>query len=409
MAIYRLIISLFIVFYSSASFALIPKSANYTISGFGSNSNAQSLCSAYSASQNGDRANVVGSTCEYKRSYAVSFSVTYSCPSNSSPSGSQCICNSGYEEKNGQCEAPDECDGLEETCHTAKGQTSYFEMQGVPGAGFSSSKACLPNPKYPKCSKGCTIESSIYVGYASNVDGKYYYGGEGKITGTVCSGSVGGNGEEDVVEAEPPSTKCKPGEFEGWAHDKLVCIPPKSKESTLEYEVSQNGDGTNTEKISTVKCENGVCTIKTEISIKDGSDEPRGTTTTETKISEAEFCQKNPGNIVCRTPGSGTGTGTALALALVVAQVTALAAEQVQVLVTALAAEQVQVLVTALVAEQVKALVKARVKARVKEKALLVAHAPAVSHVKVMPLSAPWQKNSTALTVNSSAQWMQIP
>ena len=234
------------------------------------------------------------------------------CPENSSKQDGYCVCNSGYIEQGNSCvvKPPDDCEGLEQTCQTSKGQTAYFEMQSAPGAGFSATKACLPNPKYPKCSKGCTIESSIYVGYASNVDGKYYYGGEGKITGTVCFGSNGANGEEEVIEAEAPSTKCKPGEAEGWVSDKLVCIPPKSKESTLEYKTSDNGDGTNTETISTVKCENGVCTIKTEVSIKDGSLEPRGTTTTETKISEAEFCQKNPSNIVCRTPGSGTGTGT---------------------------------------------------------------------------------------------------
>ena len=314
--IYRLIFSLFIVFYSSASFALVPTSYFFKAtpydqcSGFTSAVDA-AMCSALAQNPGKSFSRCEGSAdggnfkCYYAGTDRFAWSGVNkysSCPSNSSPSGTQCVCNAGYEEKNGQCEAPDECDGLEQICFNLKGQKASFAIYQSPG-----DLVCMQQK--PSCSKGCGLDVGFTVGYASSIDdNKFVYDGSGTYLGSVCTGQ---GGDDDL--AKEPDKKCAPGETEGFFNQTRVCIPPKSKESNLEYKNTDNGDGTKTETISTVKCENGICTIKTEVTIKDQNGNSLGNkATSETKITEAEFCQKNPASLVCRTswpPGTGTGTG----------------------------------------------------------------------------------------------------
>ena len=62
-----------------------------------------------------------------------------------------------------------------------------------------------------------------------------------------------------------------------------------------------NLDGTKTQKESTVKCENGVCTITTSVTVydKDGNELNRGET--DRYLGEREFCRERPNTAVCDT------------------------------------------------------------------------------------------------------------
>ena len=314
---FRLIVLLFLSFLSFNSFALIPKSAFYSIKGF-SASTAQAVCSAYSSSVGGTMATVIGSVCQYEPSYGATISVSYACPINSSVSGSQCTCNEGYEEKDGNScvlpEPPDSCESLAEKCETLNGSRKW--ITGLRrDVSYKPFKTCTPAGLVPGCNKGCVINSSGNGVFYKDQSGDYYFEGEGTISSETCFPTTEGNGEPPKEEdnplppSEPPEKPCKSGEYQATVSGTTVCLPAKSKETIIKEETINNNDNSTTNINTTVKCENGKCVISETTTDKDSSGATTGGSTKETQVSQSDFCAQNPGSSVCKSPGLGREEG----------------------------------------------------------------------------------------------------
>ena len=233
---FRLIILLFLSFLSFNSFSAVSKSEGYrTLDSRHINApNLYDLCSlmtssSYFASQYvpGGATNISVSvnSCSFPTS-SITVSYTASngnpvsssrsislgrtsaaCPPNSSPSGSQCTCNAGYEEKDGNScvlpEPPDTCKEIESTC-------SSFKNERIPRfdvyySGSTPGGACS-NPPLDNCSKGCYLQfTGISVYYKDN-EGRSIASGPASFTGDSCVHS-------DQVTDPDPEKICKPGEF----------------------------------------------------------------------------------------------------------------------------------------------------------------------------------------------------
>lgn len=233
---FRLIVLFFLSFFSLNSFAALSLQTVYSINnpiGFTAvNSDYSLLCSEFvslwsSKNSLSVKPTVVSpSGCEWNYSsdtsgaamWSIGIQASQSCPTNSSPSGSQCVCNSGYEEKNGNScvlpEPPDTCKEIESTC-------SSFKNERIPRfdvyySGSTPGGACS-NPPLDNCSKGCYLQfTGISVYYKDN-EGRSIASGPASFTGDSCVHS-------DQVTDPDPEKICKPGEFPDVVNGKNVCI-----------------------------------------------------------------------------------------------------------------------------------------------------------------------------------------
>lgn len=249
------------------------------------------------------------------------------CPANSTLSGSSCICNSGFKEKEGQCVKPDKCSELATWCSSAKGsQRSYSTYDG------DSETSCYQppddlfwdQPKYPGCSQGCMAKAGPSTGVTDST-GKTLYKGIGTLTGGLCT--YGTPTEPTAPDAPPPAQETKPIDKRcagqtGTVNGDTVCIPASSATGVDWTGSTTNSDGSKTEGKTTTTCSNGVCESTTVKTNKDANGNVTGTTTTTDKVSQDQYCAraKNKDGMLCAAvnanpvPGkdsqSGTGSGT---------------------------------------------------------------------------------------------------
>lgn len=259
-----------------------------------------------------------GTSVEKQSSASFTFNQSFACPSNSTTSGSQCTCKEGYEEKNGNScvlpEPPDLCESLAEKCETLSGSKKW--IVGLRrDVSYKPFKTCTPSGLVPGCNKGCVINSSGNGVFYKDQSGDYYFEGEGTISSETCFPTSEGNGEPPKEEdnplppSEPPEKPCNPGEYQYAVNGTKVCLPAKSKETIIKEEMINNNDNSTTNINTTVKCENGKCTISETTTDKDSSGATTGESTKETQVSQSDFCAQNPGSSVCKSPGLGEEGG----------------------------------------------------------------------------------------------------
>lgn len=356
--IHRLIVLLFLSFLSLNSFALIPlvPTIKYRVERFDIwHFDRESACSFYFSNkydgymfgstavqwefigviqENGYIACSMrwrSSTAGWQppQKYGFSAQQFNSCPINSLPSGSQCVCSPGYEEKDGNScvlpeppEEPDPCDGLEDFCKKVQGHE--FEWETNKKINQDRTVCYKPSSvlvglgggvkqRFPGCNRGCSLQGGSYgiVEYTGS-DGteSKVYSGSGNATGSTCGDNEppkeGEPPKEEVNEVESNGkNECPKGYFPGKVTvnglENKVCIPPKSKENTFAREMIDNMDGTKTQKESTVKCEAGVCIVTTSTTVydEDGVEINRGET--DRYVSEKDFCREQPNTAVCDT------------------------------------------------------------------------------------------------------------
>ncbi len=329
---FRLIVLLFLSFFSFNSFSAVSTVTSYRTQNpysvtYHYGSTPEEACYAAGAAQNNRDVNWKPETrlkCFYlyKGTSTVSFtypiSNVYSCPENSTASGSQCTCNEGYEEKDGNScvlpEPPDLCESLAEKCETLNGSKKW--ITGLRrDVSYKPFKTCTPAGLVSGCNKGCVINSSGNGVFYKDQSGDYYFEGEGTISSETCFPTSEGNGEPPKEEdnplppSEPPEKSCKSGEYEGTVSGTKVCLPAKSKETIIKEETINNNDNSTTNINTTVKCENGKCTISETTTNKDSSGATTGGSTKETQVSQSDFCAQNPGSSVCKSPGLGKEEG----------------------------------------------------------------------------------------------------
>lgn len=256
--------------------------------------------------------------------YRVGFSRYLSCPKNSTSSGFQCICNSGYEEKNGNScvlpEPPDPCEGLNEFCAGQFMSETSWDTSGNSHPGSVCKKPSQnivggsggTTPRFPGCNRGCSVETYPgVVKYQSPFDDSWRTSGDGKYNGQSC------NSDSETVTPEEPKPEepkpedelpCKNGEFSGHVNGIKTCLASKAKNTDGTTTKKTNSDGSTTETTSTTTCSNGSCNTTITTVNKNSSGATTGTSAEVVKETEGEFCQKNPASPICKSD-SGTGKG----------------------------------------------------------------------------------------------------
>lgn len=332
--IHRLIVLLFLSFFSFNSFALVSKSSIYspspshnpTCSSSSPISTATCVaqhlwghqdasCSSYSPFNN-DFVNVSCSS-SINPSFNVSlYILPGSCPANSSPSGSECSCNEGYEEKNGSCVLPnplDSCEDVVSFCRDLTSKRSDFLVS----VSYRPDFVCQPLsiiPDVPSNLSGCKVRGCNFMTFSGSVsykdafNGKNYTGGEGSYTGSTCHTA-------DELPAENPNPPenadkpCKVGYSSGLVNGVRLCVPGSDITTDGPKKSEENADGSTSETTTKTVCNNGECTTTETTTTKDASGNVTGTSSSTTTQTESEFCAKEPGSPFCIGVGSKPGNG----------------------------------------------------------------------------------------------------
>lgn len=215
----------------------------------------------------------------------------YTCPANSTLSGSSCTCTSPYVQNssNTGCEAPP--DPQEELCNALSGTETYASGPGNIAPGASSCNAT-----------GCMTTFANTLIRVRNAQGQYVTEGAATFTGGTCTYSEITGTAEDTC----------PGGASGQVNGVTVCVPYDGTENTIETvgeseSTSTEGDTTtSTSTTSTTTCSNGSCTTTTNVTTNVNGGTPT-TKTTTTAEPQDEFCRKNPTATQCKENGSFTG------------------------------------------------------------------------------------------------------
>ena len=272
-----------------------------------------------------------------------SLNIYKNCPENSTASGSQCICNEGYEEKDGNScvlpEPPDPCEGLDQYCETLRNKADEWVVNNKKFPSLLCSKPSVFVPvigggasywgdRFPGCSRGCLmLPGGFSVSYQDDEE-KWITSGTGTHQGSACS-------PEDIQDTEDPENpepqepelakkpdpNCPIGNYLESYNGLKVCMPPKSSSGVTSTEKTNNGDGTTTESKTSVTCANGKCAVTTEkITKNNETNNVVNNVTSTTTVGQPEYCAKNPTAGVCQEkkpsdkepqiPGTGTGTGS---------------------------------------------------------------------------------------------------
>lgn len=226
------------------------------------------------------------------------------CPAGSILSGSSCVCDTGYEEKDGTCKlkvTENSCTGLSDFCTGLKGQKISLE-----GKGQSSPPGCAADSSRPNCAMGCAGEEvGMGVSY-KNSDGDWMTGQEYRVTGGTCTLPQ----PSDVPQKKESDCAGSVGEVNGVR----VCVPSQAATGDKTSKETKNSDGTTTNTETKTTCEKGVCTTTTTTTNKDASGNTTSTSSSSSSSSQSSYCVSNKSSAVCaatngdKNPDSKDGT-----------------------------------------------------------------------------------------------------
>lgn len=332
---YRLFFLLSLIFSVSATAAISPTVTKYRFANTSTGTTFYSFeegCSALprlkypadtslTSSLSGTVCNIYRANGSWVNSdYLVS--VPNQCPQNSAKSGSTCVCNSGFNEVSGQCVLPDPCEELDDYCNSYSNTEREWTIPGAssrPAAVCYKPKSLLAgagggyNDRFPGCNRGCNLGTSPgVVKYESN-DGQSMITGYGVFSGSSCSLEKEPENPdpeaEETPEAKDPDPTCSKG-FKGTVNGVVVCVPPKSSSGVIEKETKDNGDGTQTDSETTVKCEGGTCKItKTSTTTDKTTNSEINSSSVTTTVDKKDFCAQNKSSAQCKDGGDEKGDG----------------------------------------------------------------------------------------------------
>lgn len=254
----------------------------------------------------------------FARRDAPASAPVYSCPANSTLSGSSCTCTAPNVQNstNDGCSAPPDPDIA--ACQNASVVAN--STLGVPyqdvileGAVSSGTSICVPTPGTSSPSSvGCTVNFNAYI-RTTDAAGNSYSSGtidtQGGYQTLPCSLTT-------TDATKPPkadSTKCPAGQQMGQINGVDSCQPYGSGTTTTTAktgtESSTDSTGTTeVQKDSVTVCVSGKCTTtQTTTTTKTPSDSSPPTTSTSSTVkteSKAEFCRSNPTSSECDSTGA---------------------------------------------------------------------------------------------------------
>lgn len=300
--LYRLISRLLLLlFFPVSSFALIPASPAWVLDvGYGipmmTGASPTETCEAAAAWTNanwgGSRSGTLYPPVGCDISGLGRFSSYQSgliCPANSSLSGSNCVCSSGYVEQNGACVVPPS------KCADLKGQPAYYRFDPP-----TSVTPPIGGSYCPTDGAASACGASVVGGMGSIVGGvKKWSLYHVEYTGSPCTPSTGGGGDATLTACKGTSSVL---------NGVVVCVPPSDrnviqsgKTTTTSNPVAPGAapgsSGTTTSSDST-ECVGSKCTTTTTTTTTAAD----GTTSQTTQTKEQpkdDFCTSNPRASAC--------------------------------------------------------------------------------------------------------------
>lgn len=307
--VYRLIVALLLCFgFGANGWASFPATSvqNFTASGIcgktaSSSVSAGAACAAAGALYNNvawgvfDSYYMVGSVCHAKiknvndgSSLGECVGPTsvvaggYSCPVNSTITGSSCSCVAGFAESGGAC--------------TAVSAQSICDGMNATGQVYSSGSAASTST----CAGGFVARGSM----AAASGGKNYIWGPFTCSGATCTAGAG-----NTASAEAPSPCVKP-KISGTVNGVSVCLTPTSMTAVDKVQAAPTPAGSASAPTSglgpsapagatgsetSTTCSGGNCTTTKNFTDSGGATVG---TTSETKPAPA-FCSENPASPLC--------------------------------------------------------------------------------------------------------------
>lgn len=221
---------------------------------------------------------------------------TYSCPANSTLSGSTCTCDATYTQNGSTCVPPAPVN----LCAELAGK--FAGNYGGPGSvgpkqicdtGYSSGDSAQP---------GCLITGS--ADFAAGSPSSWIAGMT--LTGAKCLPNPNGSTDATAGSGAPSNspttgtgTQCKPGEVAGTVNGQTVCAatgsndPKKTSSTTGTNETKPDGTTVGTQTTSSTDCTPTTCTTTTTTTTT--TTPPGGSPTTQTGSTTGTCSRSTPG------------------------------------------------------------------------------------------------------------------
>lgn len=319
----RSLIALCLLFWAAHAHALIPKQpvTGYTLGGGGPvKATAQEHCvgGTLEPRSSGQFA------CRYPHTVYVIYPITtLQCPSNSTASGTECACNSGYLEDSGACvPGPTAEDLLAEYCSqfsSNKREASVYQPgRGDAGPSTSFTNTCrVPEafspdgsssglPMFPGTNKGCGADFE-YAWAGNDGSGNWtVYGYETYTGGTCVPGSGGGSTPGDPAGEESPPSKDSDKTcdgYQGTVNGVSTCVPYASKTGADGTVKKTNPDGSTEELKTETTCTGTKCETTTTTTTRDANGNVTGVSTSVGTGTKDVYCNNNPKAAICKGEG----------------------------------------------------------------------------------------------------------
>lgn len=265
----RLLLALLLLF-SSSSWASFPATATVTWSVFKSSGTWYGT-----ATSQQDACQKAGLTWQGPPNYCMPgyvvpqvYSTAYSCPANSTKSGSTCTCSAGYVESGASCIIPPP------VCPTAGTSAGAYHFT-VPAGGTTPET-------FQEYDGPCVLSTGTTVCTVA-ADGSRHCTAETTHTGQACPpGGCTGSGSSSSGPAPSPTKDaaadsngpCQPGYYYGTVNGSVVCVPGQGTESKT---------STSTTTTTPAGTES-----KTQTTVTSTGTSPNGTKTTQTTQTTLE-------------------------------------------------------------------------------------------------------------------------
>lgn len=239
----------------------------------------------------------------------------YSCPANSTLSGSSCTCTTGYVESGSSCvvQPINNCPAAGSSAGTnwvwPKGAGDNSSVRSICDASTSSGDAAQ---------SGCMVTFTPTLAVGGDLYGSAVYTGA-KVNPSTCTGDGRNSNpigkQEPPVAGEPAPSPCKAGYAPGSVNGITSCypagstgekvtVPKKTDTTTTTTTTGVDGNSpTSSSASGETSCVGGKCTTTTTTTTtKTNADGTTSTTTgTSTKEeSQEDYCTANPKATMCK-------------------------------------------------------------------------------------------------------------